>query len=463
MSRSLTLPTLSLGLPMRVAPTPRRKGSPMSTHVSKTERNTAPSRRDRTVARRTVALLFAAWLVDYIDRLVIVLALPAIEKDFGLNKTEGGLILTAFFIAYAVCQVPGGLLADRFGAKKTMLAALTLWSIFTGLTGLAVSFGMLLVIRVLFGITEGVFPGASMKSISERTLPRQRMTANGLMLASNPLGSALAPLIAAPVLIAFGWKETFWAVAGLGLLMAIVMWRALPGPLGSEANATAASTPEETAGPSAPAIRTVDLLRHSMLYRFALLFVGFDLVSWGLVSWAPSYLIQARGVNIAHTAVYTAIPWLAATVSTVLGGLLFDRFFVGRHRWLVIPSMVATGIFLVFMINAQTAAQFVLFETLGMICMWLSFMPIFGLPLRMLPASVAGLAGGLVNFGGQFAGALAPFIMGWLTDTYSFTAAFTFLLLGVVIAIGASLWTPQRPEVFAKAFGLEPVEQPTAR
>jgi sugar phosphate permease len=427
-----------------------------------TDTSADTSSRATTVARRTVGLLFAAWLVDYIDRLVIVLALPSIEKEFGLNKTEGGLILSAFFIAYAVSQVPGGFIADRFGAKRTMLAALALWSAFTGLTGLAVSFGMLLFVRVLFGITEGIFPGASMKAISERTPSHQRMTANSLMLASNPLGAALAPLVAAPVMIAFGWKETFWVVAGLGLVMAIVMWRALPAPLGAQANSdsVAAAAPKDAARPAAPVIRASDLLRHSMLYRFALMFVGFDLVSWGLVSWVPSYLIQARGVNIAHTAVYTAVPWLAATVSTVAGGLLFDRFFVGRHRWVVIPSMMVTGIMLVLMITSHSTQQFVLFETLGMAFMWLSFMPIFGLPLRMLPASVAGLAGGLVNFGGQFAGALAPFIMGWLADTYGFTAAFSFLLLGVVIAIGASLWTPQRPEVFAEAFGLDAVEQP---
>ncbi len=419
------------------------------------------SRQAARVARLSVGLLFVAWVIDYIDRLVIVLALPSIEKDFGLDKTEGGLILTAFFIAYAVCQVPGGYLADRFGAKRTMLAALVLWSAFTGLTGLAVSFGMLLIVRVLFGVTEGAFPAASMKAISERTLPHQRMTATGLMLASNPLGSALAPLVAAPVLIAFGWKQTFWVVAGLGLIMAVVTWRALPAPVGTQASAVTTKAPKSAARPPATVIRTSDLLRHSMLYRFALLFVGFDLVSWGLISWAPSYLLQARGLNIAHTAVYTAIPWLVATVSTVVGGLLFDRYFVGRHRWLVVPSMVGTGIMLVLMINSHTAGQFVLYESLGMAFMWLSFMPIFGLPLRMLPPSVAGLAGGLVNFGGQFAGALAPFIMGWLADTYGFTAAFSFLLIGVVIAIGASLWTPQNPEVFAAAFGVEPLAKPT--
>jgi len=418
------------------------------------------SRRATITARWSVGLLFAAWLIDYIDRLVIVLALPSIEKEFGLDKTQGGLILTAFFIAYAVCQVPGGFLADRFGAKRTMLAALVLWSVFTGLTGLAVSFGMLLVIRVLFGVTEGIFPGASMKAVSERTLPHQRMTSNGLMLASNPLGSALAPLVAGPVLIAFGWKATFGVVAGLGVVMAMVMWRALPAPLGPQADAVAAKSPISTRRPEAAVIRASDLLRRSMLYRFALLFVGFDLVSWGLISWVPSYLLQERGLNIAHTAVYTAIPWLAATVSTVVGGLLFDRYFVGRHRWLVVPSMVATGIMLTLMINSHTVGHFVLFETLGMVFMWLSFMPIFGLPLRMLPASVAGLAGGLVNFGGQLAGALAPFIMGWLADNYGFTAAFSFLLLGVGIAIGASLWTPQSPEVFAAAFGIEPAAKP---
>jgi MFS family permease len=142
------------------------------------------------IARITVTLLFLAWLVDYIDRLLITLALPAIGRDFSLDKAEQGLILTVFFLTYALFQLPGGALADKIGARKTMTIPLVGWSIFTGLTAVAFSHAWLLVIRAIFGVGEGIFPAASMKVITERTQPKHRLTANGLMLCSNALGAA---------------------------------------------------------------------------------------------------------------------------------------------------------------------------------------------------------------------------------------------------------------------------------
>lgn len=404
--------------------------------------------------RTTVVLLFVAWLIDYIDRLVITLALPEIGQDFGLDKAEQGLVLTAFFLTYAVCQVPGGLMADKFGAKATMLVALIAWSVFTGLTGIAWNFVVLLVVRALFGITEGIFPGASMKAISERTLPKDRMTANGLMLASNPLGSALAPLIAAPALLAVGWKESFFFVAGAGLLMAAIMWVWLPKPVVHHLEESAGAV-ERT-----PAVQAGDkdysswsLIRNPTMWHFALIFCGFDIVSWGLISWAPSYLLDVRHISMAKTGILASIPWFVASVITVLGGFVFDRYFNDRPRRVIVPSMVVTAIFLWFMIQSDTAGTFVLFESLGMAAMWISFMPIFGMPLRMLPSRVAGVGGGLVNFGGQFAGAITPFIMGWLADQYSFSVAFGFLIFGCAVAVVAAATVPQTPEAFRRSLG----------
>jgi MFS family permease len=182
------------------------------------------------VARITVALLFLAWLVDYIDRLVITIALPMIGREFHLDKAAQGLILTVFFITYCIFQIPGGLLADRIGARRTMVLAMTAWSAFTALTGVAFNYISLLAIRTVFGITEGIFPGASMKAVSARTRPDQRMTANGLMVCSNPLGAAIAPLVAAPALAAVGWRNSFFIVAVLGVLMAVAVWCWLPAP-----------------------------------------------------------------------------------------------------------------------------------------------------------------------------------------------------------------------------------------
>ena len=230
------------------------------------------------VAQITVVLLFSAWLIDYIDRLVITLALPAIGMAYGLNKAEQGLILTVFFITYAVFQIPGGLLADRIGTKQTMTLALCAWSVFTGLTGLAFSYISLLVIRAIFGISEGIFPAASMKAITERTRPRQRLTANGVMMCSNSFGSALAPLIAGPALAAVGWKNSFFLVAILGIIMAGLLWRFLPRAL--PAQEAAASLRQ------GPPVSVRAVLTSPAMWLIALIFCGYDIIGWGL---SPGY------------------------------------------------------------------------------------------------------------------------------------------------------------------------------
>lgn len=391
----------------------------------------------------TVGLLFLAWLIDYIDRLVITLALPSIGKQFTLDKAAQGAILTAFFAAYALFQIPGGLLADRIGARKTMGLALTLWSVFTGLTGAAVSYGMLLVVRFVFGAFEGIFPGASSKAIAERTPPPMRLTANGVTVCSNPLGSAIAPLIAAPALALAGWRNAFYYVAGLGILMAILLWFALPKPT--------IRTEEVRTRPDPPRVNPLQLLASPTMWKFTLMFFGFDIVSWGLVTWVPSYLLTVRHETIVGTGVLAGIPWFCATATTIIGGFFFDRVFYRRLRWVVVPCMVVTAIFLYLMLSSTTTGQFVLFESIGLAVMFLTFMPINGMPLRVLPPAVLGAGSAIVNFGGQAGGAIAPVVMGALADAFGFPAAFGFLIFGVALAILAVLWAPHTAAGFEQA------------
>jgi sugar phosphate permease len=400
------------------------------------------------VARTTMVLLFLAWLVDYIDRLVITLALPSIGKEFHLDKAAQGLILTVFFITYALFQLPGGLLADKVGVRRTMTWAMSAWSVFTALTGLAYDYTVLLVVRAVFGVAEGIFPAASMKAITERTRPQQRMFANGVMLCSNSLGSAVAPLIAAPALAAVGWRNSFFIVAVLGIVMAVVLWRMLPPALPREDTETG-SVRHASEGAH---IRLRDVLTSRGMWMVTLTFCGFDVIGWGLVSWTPSYLVEARHLNIAAAGMLTSIPFFVGTVATVAGGRAFDRFFHNQPRRLIVPAMALTAVFLWFMIHAPTVERFVLFESLAAAALYSCFMPIFGLPLRLLPQGVVGAGGGLVNFGGQLAGAITPFVMGALVDRFSFTAGFAFLFLGAGLAIVSSILTPQTQEAFARSF-----------
>ncbi|WP_051579980.1 MFS transporter [Pseudonocardia acaciae] len=414
----------------------------MSTAAQSDRPTLSPGR----VTAVTVTILFVAWMVDYVDRLVIATALPSIGKEFGLDHTQQGLLLTAFFVTYALFQFPGGLMADKIGARRTMFVAMIAWSVFTGLSGLVTSFGMLLIVRVLFGVTEGIFPGAAMKATTERTSPKTRMTANGIILGSNPFGAALAPLIAAPVIAAVGWRNSFYSMAVAGVVVAAALWFWLPRPLPEDV-----VRDRDAAAPTA-GLSVSALLRRGVLWRFALLFGGFDLVAWGLTSWVPAYLQTARGVSTTASGLLASIPFLCGTVGTVCGGLLYDRVFHGRHRLLLVPVFVVSAVFLLLMTFAGSTGMFIFYQSITLLILYTTFMPTFGLPLRLLPREVVGSAAGLINMGGQIAGAVAPFVMGFLADRISFTAAFLFLEVGLLVAILATFWAPQRPDQLAKHF-----------
>ncbi|WP_029421382.1 MFS transporter [Alicyclobacillus macrosporangiidus] len=403
----------------------------------------------------TIVILFLSWLIDYIDRLIITLALPSIGKEFHLNAVAQGAILSIFFFSYALCQMPGGWLADRIGSKKTMTIAMVAWSVFTGLTGAAVNYVMLMAVRLFFGISEGIFPGASMKAIAERTTREMRLTANGLMIASNSFGAAIAPLIAAPFIIAVGWRHTFYWVAGLGIIMAIVLWYFLPKPLPSTAFASVDSPAATVSAEDRPAggieLKLSDLLRKGVMWKFFLMFCGMDIIAWGLVSWVPSYLLTVKHISLAKAGALTSIPFFAGTISTILGGWLFDRYLHDHHRRIIVPSMILSAVFLFFMLNASSAGRFIFFETIAAFFVYLAFQPIFGLPMRLLSSRILGTGSAMINFGGQTGGVLSPLVMGWLVQTFSYQAAFAFLVFGAVLCGACALWIPESAEQFERA------------
>ncbi|MGD6743575.1 MFS transporter [Streptomyces sp. BH106] len=398
-------------------------------------------------AKITVTLLFAAWLIDYIDRLVINLALPSIGHEFDLNRAQQGLAVSVFFVAYAVCQIPGGMLADRFGAKRVTCWALLIWSVFTALTGLAGSFAILLVVRFLFGIAEGVFPGASMKAVSERTTPGQRMSANGIVQSSNAVAAVIAPLIAAPLIAHFGWRSAFFTVAAVGVFVyaAVQLW--LPERERTEAGAR----------PTGSA-RTV--LRSGTMWAFAGMFFGYDIIVWGLNTWVPSYLNQERGLALTSAGALSILPAGAAAVAIIVGGRLTDRF-AGNQRRIVVPAMAVSSIALLLMATASGTVAFIGWMTVAIAAASLSYMPIFAVPLRSLPPELTGAAAGLITFGGQAGGVVAPTAMGLLADSAGFGAAFGFLVVGAVLAAVLACVTPQTTLTFRRALRLPDASEPT--
>ncbi|BEK93582.1 MFS transporter [Nocardia seriolae] len=388
--------------------------------------------------RITVMLLFAAWVVDYIDRTVINFALPAIGGDLGLDHTQQGLLVSVFFIAYAIVQVPGGLLADRYGALRVGMVGLTAWSVFTGLTALAWSFTALLAVRFLFGLVQGVFPAAAIKALAERTRPEQRTTAAGWTNSSNAAGLLLAAVLAGVLLPTVGWRVMFAVISVLGVAVILAWRRWMPEPLAQD------EIPVADVGTRAE--RRAVLFSPSLL-GFAVIFFGYDVLVWGVTAWTPTFLKEQHGISQGGIA-FAAVPTtLAAAVGVVLGARLSDRI-GGRPRVIVAPAMAFTAAMLFVLPRAEPFALFVLVGTVMSLVAGLAYMPAFAVPLRSLPSAYIGAATGVIVFGGQLAGVLSPLTFGVVTDHVSYTTAFETMALGPLLALAAAVAVPQTADAF---------------
>jgi MFS family permease len=159
--------------------------------------------------RLVLGLLWIAFFVAYLDRTNISVAGPAMMHDLGMSPQTFGYVLASFTAGYALVQIPGGWLADRFGAKIMLLIALLIWSAFTGLTDVAVSVGALIAIRVCFGLGEGLEQGAQFKAIGDTFPSPERSAASGIFLTALALGPAFVAPVAAATIARAGWQTLF--------------------------------------------------------------------------------------------------------------------------------------------------------------------------------------------------------------------------------------------------------------
>src|SRR5882762_9141036 len=168
-----------------------------------------------------LGLTVAAYMITYMDRVVISTAVPVIQKEFGFSLTTMSFIIASFRWGYALFQIPGGWLGDRIGPRRALTLIVTWWSLFTSATSLAWNAVSMTVIRFLFGMGEaGAFPIAT-RSLSRWMLPAERGFAQGVTHAGARLGAALTPALVVLIIVRFGWRAAFVTFGSLGILWAI--------------------------------------------------------------------------------------------------------------------------------------------------------------------------------------------------------------------------------------------------
>jgi MFS family permease len=374
-------------------------------------------------------LLYIAFCISYIDRAAISIALAQIGKDFNLQASDLGIVISAFFLGYAAMQVPGGWLADRIGSKYVVIGTIAMWSVFTVTTSFAWSLLSLIAIRFAFGIAEGGFPSASIKAVSESFQKDDRPKMSALLMSSNYAGSMIAPLIMAPLIIWLGWRHAFEVIGCAGIVFAVLYMTFVPhrAPVRDPATTTAA-------GKSATPMR--ELMKNPLLWQLLIVWFCLSCVNKGLDSWMPIYLLQQRGLDLKAVGLLTPIPFVLATISTAIGGWVMTTFFAEREKYLLIGASTLTGIFLYAMYKSDTITSLIVYQSLVYFFKSFVLASVIALPTKLLQDNQIGSGIGMVNFGGQSAGFIAPAVIGFIvTGTGSFDAAFGFLVTMTALAV----------------------------
>ncbi len=256
----------------------------------------------RPVRYKIVGLLFSGTIINYIDRVNISVAAPVIMADSGWSKSEFGMVFSAFLVGYAVLQLPGGLVADRWSARKVLALAFCGFSLFTALTPPAISaFWLLLSARFLVGMFESVTIPA-LTSVNARWIPRSEFgRAQTLSVSGVTVGQMIAYPLTTWIILNFSWQLVFYFNALLGFIWAAVwLWSSTDTPHEHPKIDAAERTYIESNLPPRPAapLPLWTVFSSASLLTVTLAYMCFAYVLWMFLFWFPTYLVEARGMSL---------------------------------------------------------------------------------------------------------------------------------------------------------------------
>ena len=271
-------------------------------------------------------LLFGATTINYIDRQVLGILAPVLQKEIGWSEIEYGRIVTAFSAAYAIGLLLSGRWLDRVGTRLGYAAALVLWSLAAMAHALArtpLDFGMA---RFALGLGEAANFPAAIKGVADWFPKRERAFATGLFNSGTNVGAIVAPLVVPPLAAAFGWPSAFLVTGAVGLLW-LVLWLPLYGNPEAHPRVSPAELalirsdpPEETV-----VIPWLRLLPHRQTWAFALGKFLTDPVWWFYLYWIPKFLNERHGITISRMGPPLVAIYLVADVGSIAGGWLSSR------------------------------------------------------------------------------------------------------------------------------------------
>jgi ACS family D-galactonate transporter-like MFS transporter len=412
-----------------------------------------PTRPAPTRSRFLVmALLFVSVAINYLDRSNLSITAPAMRAELGFDTAQMGYVLSAFSWTYALFQIPGGWLVDRFGPRALYALLILLWSSATILLGFTYTVTGLMLIRMLVGLLEAPSYPINNRVVTTWFPERERATAIGVYTSGQFVGLAFLTPVLMWIQASAGWHMVFVATGGVGVIWALV-WYALYRQPHDSTRTNAAEIAlirdggglvdlDRTAGSTRRSFSGADLARVlSSRKLWGVYFGQFALTStlWFFLTWFPTYLVQERGMDFVKAGFLASLPFLAAFVGVISSGLLSDFMIrrgasLGTARKVPIITGLLLSISIVGANYVERPAFIIAFLTLAFFGNGLASIT-WSLVSAIAPERLLGLTGGVFNFVGNLSGISVPIIIGYLARDYGFSAGLTYV--AVLAFLGA--------------------------
>jgi len=407
--------------------------------------------RGLSAPRVVLGLLCLLYFILFVVRVVISGVAPLIKTDLHLSNTQLGLVFSAFAIPYAIFQLIGGWIGDRWGARMVLCVSCGVVAAATALTGAVNGFAALFAVRLALGFGEGAtFPTAT-RAMTKWIPERRWGFAQGITHSFSRIGNALAPALIAWMAVALTWRGSF-AILGVVSSVWVILWgwffRNDPHEHPRITAADLAELPAPS-GRGRPAIPWMRLARRILPVTAVDFCYGWIL--WLFLSWIPGFFFENYHLNLQSSAMYSAGVLSAGIVGDTLGGVLTDKLLhrtgnlVLARRSVIIAGFLGAFVFMMPVILLHNLRLAAVSLSLAFLFAELIVAPIWSVPMDIAPR-YAGTASGMMNFGFAIAGIVSPSTFGYLVDhTGSWVVPFAVSVL--LLILGAILAARLRPDI----------------
>jgi len=400
---------------------------------------------------RIACLLGVGVLVNYFDRVNLSVSENDLRVAFGISAITFGYLSSAYNLTYALCQLPVGVILDKFGIRRVGRISIFLWALASFAAAITPTLGGLFAARLLLGIGEAPTFPANAKAVGRWFPQSERSFATSLFDSAAKFAPAVGVPLIGVLLLKVGWRWSFAATGVITLLYLLLFNRIYRDPQDdSELTETERAYIDQSALAGVPETENPAplsvLLRQHKVIAMVLGFGSYNYVFYLLLTWLPRYLSTTLNLDLTHSFLYTGVPWLVATFTDLLiGGLLADsliqRGWNPSHvRKTILIGGTTCGLGLLGAVHPASATAALIWISIAIGGLSTAAPIGWSIPSLIAPRNSVGSVGGIINCSNQLSGIAAPIVTGYLVyNLHSFAWAFGVAIIYLIVGIIAYL------------------------